>query len=87
MAAKAAYFVYGFVLENSFHQLGYPLFVGLRRSCVPAIQTVKLKLHARLHVRHGSNANHVDLLVPYLDTADIATTTFEKLVIRVAYFL
>jgi hypothetical protein len=59
-AAKAAYFVYGFVFENSVHQLGHPLFVDLRRSCVPAIQTVKLKLHARLHVCRGSSANHVE---------------------------
>jgi hypothetical protein len=51
-----------FVLENVAHQCRDPLLVVLRRSGVPAIQTVKL------------------------DTADIAATTFEKLVIRVTYF-
>ena len=36
----------------------------------------------------GQHPNHLELaIVPYLDTTDIATTTFEKLVIQVAYFL
>ena len=77
---NTAYVVDRFVLEYVAHQLGDPLFVGLRGSWVPAIQTVKLE-------SHGSIRELPRTLVSYLDTADIATTTFEKLVIRVAYFL
>ena len=77
---KAAHFVDRFVLEDVAHQLGDPLFVGLRGSWMPTIQTVKLGLHRSTHESPGTQ-------VRYLDTADIATATFEKLVIRVAYFL
>ena len=77
---KGAYFVDRFVLEDVAHQLGDPLFVGLRGSWVPAIHTVKLELHRSI-------GEFPRTLISYLHTADIATTTFEKLVIQVAYFL
>jgi hypothetical protein len=75
---ETAYLVYRFILENIAHQLGHPLFVGLRRGGVPAIQTVKLQLHGS--IRQSLRM----LLFLYLDTANIATTTFEKRVIPVA---
>ena len=44
---KYAYVIDRFVLEDVAHQRRDPLFVGLRRSCVPAIQAIKLQLHVR----------------------------------------
>jgi hypothetical protein len=76
------YILYGLSGEGIGHQVLDPLLIGLGCSSMPPIQTIELEQQGRsqvkLDIKNGGT---------FLNAADITTTAFEELVIRIANFL
>jgi hypothetical protein len=76
------YVLHRLARESIDHQVLDPFLIGLGRSRMPSVQTIKLEQQRLSRVKPAIKNSDT-----FLDAADIATAAFKELVIQIANFL
>jgi hypothetical protein len=76
------YILHGLAREGIGHQVLDPFLIGLGRSRMPSVQTIKLEQQGQSRVKPVIKNSDT-----FLDAADIAAAAFKELVIQIANFL